>query len=163
MPRWLSLWRLLCPTYLSDYIHLGSPKMWLGRWSCCFFFWGFQKGWSWGWVDTQKKTTKHFWALFRVFFVVLWALFLVLFVVLYKLNIFCHCMCSMVYQSGVQLQNDVISSDPIILFCKCLLLYPTCIWRISSPLIILIPYESYSFKTLRGETTTATTTPSSFF
>lgn len=79
MSRWLNLWRLLCPTYLSDYIHLGSPKMWLGRWSCCFFFWGFQKGWSWGWVDTQK-TTKHFWGRF----------FWLFFVVLYKLNTFCH-------------------------------------------------------------------------
>lgn len=54
MPRWLSLWRLLCPTYLSDYIHLGSPKMWLGRFGVCFF-WGFQRlelGMS---GHTQKK------------------------------------------------------------------------------------------------------------
>ena len=57
-----------------------------------------------------KKTTKHFEHVF--------------FVVLYKLNIFCHCMCSMVVQSGVQLRNDVISSDPIILFCKCILIFP---------------------------------------
>ena len=30
----------------------------------------------------------------------------------------------MVVQSGVQLPNDVISSDPIILFCTCILMFP---------------------------------------
>ena len=127
MPRWLSLWRLLCPTYLSDYIHLGSPKMWLGRFGVCFF-WGFQRlelGMS-GHTHTHKKK-KHT----KAFLGVVFGCF---FVVLYKLNTFCHCMCSMVVQSGLQLPNYVISSDPMILFCNCLLIYPTYIYDGYHPL-----------------------------
>ena len=68
-------------------------------------------------MDTHKKNKN------KAFLSVV----LGVFVVLYKLSMLCHCMCSIVVQSGVQLPNDVISSDPIILFCTCFLIYPTCI------------------------------------